>query len=63
MHYVVASSVAWDNNYERLTTCWDPWADVELKGTMYTFGLMNGLWKGKILVCDTFLLLLSGLSP
>ena len=52
-----------DNDGKRLTTCWDPWAHVELKGTMYTFWSMDGLWQGRMLVRYAFLLLLSGLSP
>ena len=63
MRNLVAPSVAWDNDWERSTTCWDPWADVELKGTVYTFGSMDGLWQGRMLVRCSFLLLLSGLSP
>jgi hypothetical protein len=63
MRDLVAPSVAWDNDWERFTTCWDPWADVELKGTMYTFGSMDGLWQGRMLVRYAFFLFLSGLSP
>jgi len=60
---LVAASVAWDNDWERFTTCWDPWADVDLKGTVYTFGSMDGLWQGRMLVRFAFLPFLSGLSP
>ena len=52
-----------DDDGKRLTTCWDPWVHVELKGTMYTFGSMDGLWQGRMFVRYAFLLLLSGLSP
>jgi hypothetical protein len=45
-----APSAAWDNDWERFTTCWDPWAKVELKGTVYTFGSLDGLWQGRLLV-------------
>ena len=31
---------AWDNDWECATACWDPWAHVELKGTVYTFGMV-----------------------
>ena len=60
---LVAPSVAWDNDWVRFTACWNPWAYVPLKGTTYTFGSMDGLWQGRMLVRPAFLLLLSGLSP
>jgi hypothetical protein len=47
---LLSPSAAWDNDWERFTTCWDPWAQVELKGTVYTFGSMDGLWQGRLLV-------------
>ncbi|KAI0308340.1 hypothetical protein B0F90DRAFT_1807544 [Multifurca ochricompacta] len=49
---LLAPSAAWDNDWERFTTCWDPWANVELKGTVYTFGSMDGLWQGRLLIPD-----------
>ena len=51
---LLAPSAAWDNDWERSTTCWDPWAHVELKGTVYTFGSMDGLWQGRLLVRSNF---------
>ena len=47
---LLSPSAAWDNDWERFTACWDPWADVDLKGTVYTFGSMDGLWQGRLLV-------------
>jgi hypothetical protein len=47
---LLAPSATWDNDWERSTTCWDPWAHVELKGTVYTFGSMDGLWQGRMMV-------------
>jgi hypothetical protein len=58
-----APSVAWDNDWERFTKCWDPWAIVELKGTVYRFGSMDGLWQGRLLVRFILLHFLSGLTP
>ena len=55
-----SASAAWDNDWERFTACWDPWADVDLKGTVYTFGSMNGLWHGRLLVRFIFPPFLSG---
>jgi len=49
---LIATSAAWDSDWERSTTCWDPWAEPELKGTMYTFGAMDGLWQGRMLIPD-----------
>ncbi len=31
---LLAPSAAWDNDWERSTACWDPWARGELKGTV-----------------------------
>jgi hypothetical protein len=47
---LLAPSAAWDNDWERSTACWNPWAHVELKGTVYTFGSLDGLWQGRLLV-------------
>lgn len=49
---LLATSAAWDSDWERSTTCWDPWAEPELKGTLYTFGSMDGLWQGRMLIPD-----------
>ncbi|KAI9507819.1 hypothetical protein F5148DRAFT_1201960 [Russula earlei] len=43
---LLSPSAAWDNDWERSTACWDPWADVVLKGTVYTFGSMDGPLAG-----------------
>ncbi|KAI0275292.1 hypothetical protein BC834DRAFT_840152 [Gloeopeniophorella convolvens] len=47
---LLAPSAAWDNDWERFTACWDPWADSDLKGVVYTFGSMDGLWQGRLLI-------------
>jgi hypothetical protein len=64
---LTAPSAAWDNDWERSTTCWDPWAHVELKGPAYTFGSMDGLWQGRLLVrltcLPSFLVQPSTLDP
>ncbi|KAI9444668.1 hypothetical protein H4582DRAFT_1910428 [Lactarius indigo] len=44
---LLAPSAAWDNDWERFTACWDPWADTDLKGTVYTFGSMDGPLAGE----------------
>ena len=60
---LVATSAAWDSDWERSTTCWDPWAEPDLKGTLYSFGSMDGLWQGRMLVRNTLMFFLSHLSP
>ncbi|KAF8481802.1 hypothetical protein DFH94DRAFT_408329 [Russula ochroleuca] len=50
---LLSPSAAWDNDWERSTACWDPWAQVDLKGTVYTFGSMDGLWQGRLLIPET----------
>ncbi|KAI0066406.1 hypothetical protein BV25DRAFT_1971127 [Artomyces pyxidatus] len=45
-----APSGAWDNDWERITSCWDPWSEPDLKGVVYTFGSMDGLWQGRLLI-------------
>jgi hypothetical protein len=42
--WFLATSSVWNTDWEHSTTCWDPWAEPELKGTLYTFGSMDGLW-------------------
>lgn len=49
-HDLLSPSASWDNDWERSCACWDPWAQVELKGTVYTFGSMDGLWQGRLMV-------------
>jgi hypothetical protein len=58
-----APSAAWDNDWERFTACWDAWADVELKGSVYTFGSLDGLWQGRLLVRFILLSFLSSPTP
>jgi hypothetical protein len=58
-----APSAAWDKDWERFTTCWDPWAKVELKGAVYTFGSLDGLWQGRLLVRFILPRFLSGPTP
>ncbi|THH19371.1 hypothetical protein EW146_g1793 [Bondarzewia mesenterica] len=45
-----AASAAWDNDWERVAYCWDPWSQPELKGVLYTYGSLDGLWQGRMLV-------------
>lgn len=46
-----APSACWDDDWERSRWCWSPWSQPALKATPYTFGCMNGLFQGRILVC------------
>jgi len=47
---LLSPSAAWDDDWERFARCWDPWADAELKGPVYKFGSLDGLWQGRLLV-------------
>jgi hypothetical protein len=60
---LLSPSAAWDSDWERSTTCWDPWAQVDLKGTVYAFGSMDGLWQGRLMVRPDLLPVLSGPTP
>ncbi|KAI0053416.1 hypothetical protein FA95DRAFT_1579522 [Auriscalpium vulgare] len=48
--HLVAPSASWDNDWERCNNCWDPWSQPELKGVVYTFGMLDGLWQGRLLI-------------
>ncbi|KAH9950972.1 hypothetical protein B0H21DRAFT_776357 [Amylocystis lapponica] len=43
-------SALWDNDWHRLTCCTDPWNVPELKGVVYTYGTLDGLWQGRLLM-------------
>ncbi len=45
-----SKSAKWDNDWQRWTYCWDPWAVPSLKGVVYTYGTLEGLWTGRMLV-------------
>ena len=46
-----AKSARWDNDWHRWSYCWDPWTVPTLKGVVYTYGSLNGVWLGRMLVC------------
>lgn len=56
-----AVSAKWDNDWQRFTCCWDPWVLPMLKGVVYTYGSMHGVWAGRMLVCFILYYLLLGL--
>ena len=45
-----SKSAHWDNDWQRWTYCWDPWQVSPLKGVVYTYGTLEGLWAGRMLV-------------
>lgn len=45
-----AMSARWDNDWHRWSYCWDPWHVSDLKGVVYTYGSLNGVWLGRMLV-------------
>ncbi|KAH7914544.1 hypothetical protein BJ138DRAFT_1133285 [Hygrophoropsis aurantiaca] len=46
------SSLAWDDDWFRLTDCLSPFDNVPLKNTHYTPGSLDGLWQGRMLIPD-----------
>ncbi|KAH8099464.1 hypothetical protein BXZ70DRAFT_943813 [Cristinia sonorae] len=48
-----AVSAKWDNDWQRITCCYDPFRLPALKGVVYTYGSMHGLWAGRMLVRRT----------
>ena len=51
-----SKSSNWDNDWQRWTFCYDPWAVSNLKGVVYTYGTLQGLWTGRMLVSWLFCL-------
>ncbi|KAI0789567.1 hypothetical protein C8Q75DRAFT_807191 [Abortiporus biennis] len=47
-----AKSALWDNDWQRWTCCWNPWTISHLKGVVYTYGTLVGLWTGRMLIPD-----------
>ncbi|PIL29384.1 hypothetical protein GSI_09436 [Ganoderma sinense ZZ0214-1] len=45
-------SAAYDNDWERWRGCYDPWDVTRVKGPVYTFGSLSGMWGGQYLVPD-----------
>jgi hypothetical protein len=51
---LTSASAKWDNDWNRMTFCYDPWRRMPLKGVTYTHGMLNGLWQGRMLVSNWF---------
>ncbi|KZV74146.1 hypothetical protein PENSPDRAFT_749642 [Peniophora sp. CONT] len=49
---LLAPSAAWDDDWERFMTCWNPWSQPYYKGPVYSPGSLTGLWQGRLLVPD-----------
>ncbi|EGO31272.1 hypothetical protein SERLADRAFT_353830 [Serpula lacrymans var. lacrymans S7.9] len=45
-----SASVQWENDWSRLTECIDPFSRMSIPSTKYAFGLLDGLWQGRLLV-------------
>lgn len=45
-------SARWDNDWVRWTHCYDLLREPEFKGVVYTYGMLNGLWQGRLLVAS-----------
>ncbi|KAI8990642.1 hypothetical protein BD414DRAFT_459354 [Trametes punicea] len=48
-------SASWDNDWNRLTGCYDPRHDLPLKGVVYTFGSLSGMFAGRMQIPDLFI--------
>ncbi|TFK56903.1 hypothetical protein OE88DRAFT_1650405 [Heliocybe sulcata] len=46
------ASAKWDNDWERWVSCHELLKEPEAKGAVYAFGMMNGLWQGRLLVAN-----------
>lgn len=44
------SSLNHEHDWLRLTHCYNPWLDAKLKIRIYTPGMINGHWEGRLLV-------------
>ncbi|KAI0640141.1 hypothetical protein C8Q77DRAFT_1214451 [Trametes polyzona] len=49
-----AISASLDNDWNRLTGCYDPRGYLPLKGVVYTFGSINGMFAGRMQIPDLF---------
>ncbi|KAH9854289.1 hypothetical protein C2E23DRAFT_818015 [Lenzites betulinus] len=49
-----AISASLDNDWNRLTGCFDPRSYVPLKGVVYTFGSITGMYAGRMQIPDLF---------
>ncbi|VDB84188.1 unnamed protein product [Peniophora sp. CBMAI 1063] len=49
---LIAPSAAWDDDWERSMTCWNPWSQPYYKGPVFTLGSLVGLWQGRLLIPD-----------
>ncbi|CDO73394.1 hypothetical protein BN946_scf185013.g28 [Trametes cinnabarina] len=47
-------SASLDNDWNRLTGCYDPRHDLPLKGVVYTFGSIVGMFAGRMQIPDLF---------
>lgn len=45
-----SASAKWDNDWNRMNFCVDPWHKIPLKGMTYTYGMLDGLWQGRMMV-------------
>ncbi|KAI0029418.1 hypothetical protein K488DRAFT_56422 [Vararia minispora EC-137] len=45
-------SALWDDDFRRIISCHDLWAQPRYRGSPYTPGSLNGLWQGRYLIPD-----------
>ncbi|KAI0713110.1 hypothetical protein C8T65DRAFT_717820 [Cerioporus squamosus] len=51
---LVSVSSRFDNDWNRLTGCIDPYRDLPLKGVVYTFGSIAGMFAGRMQIPEFF---------
>ena len=45
-------SSKWDPDWTRLISCTDPWSNSPYKRAVHSYGVLNGLWHGRMLMPD-----------
>lgn len=46
----LATSTSWDEDWQRIRYCYNPWAIPPRKGSTYVYGSLDGTWMGRMLV-------------
>lgn len=59
---LTSASAKWDNDWNRMKFCYDPWHRMPSKDATYTHGILNGLWQGRMLVSYCMVVLIEKLQ-
>lgn len=49
-HKLKANSARYDHDWARLISCIDPWSITEVRGPVFQYGSLHGLWNGRLVV-------------